>query len=107
MAPHNFWPFFTLVKNPRNSTNALAVCNWCITKHSGRKNIEREFIKYLRNEQIIITQNITNVNVNINMGHYWEISKILNDHFNNGVKKKELSKLLNQYRNKYIGIYLL
>ncbi|CAG8753377.1 6951_t:CDS:2, partial [Funneliformis caledonium] len=22
-------------KNPRNSTNALAVCNWCITKHGG------------------------------------------------------------------------
>ena len=35
MAPHNFWPFFTLVKNPRNSTNALAICNWCITKHGG------------------------------------------------------------------------
>ena len=45
-----------------------------------KKNIEGEFIKYLRNEQIITTQNITNVNVNINMGHYWEISKILNDH---------------------------
>lgn len=30
---HNFRPFFTLIKNPNNSTNALAVCNWCITKH--------------------------------------------------------------------------
>ncbi|CAB4399288.1 unnamed protein product [Rhizophagus irregularis] len=35
MALYNFWPFFTLIKNPRNSTNALAVCNWCITKHGG------------------------------------------------------------------------
>ena len=33
--PHNFRAFFTLVKNPNNSTNALAVCNWCITKHGG------------------------------------------------------------------------
>jgi len=30
---HNFRPFFTLVKNANNATNALAVCNWCITKH--------------------------------------------------------------------------
>ena|SRR5581483_2719119 len=35
MAPHNFRPFFTLIKNPNNITNALAVCNWCITKHGG------------------------------------------------------------------------
>ena len=31
--PHNFRPFFTLVKNANNATNALAVCNWCIAKH--------------------------------------------------------------------------
>lgn len=32
---HNFRPFFTLIKNPNNSTNALAVCNYCIIKHGG------------------------------------------------------------------------
>ncbi|RIA85686.1 hypothetical protein C1645_830412 [Glomus cerebriforme] len=30
---HNFHPFFTLIKNPNNSTNALAVCNYYISKH--------------------------------------------------------------------------
>ncbi|PKK57875.1 hypothetical protein RhiirC2_797250 [Rhizophagus irregularis] len=24
-----------ILKNPNNSTNALAVCNWCVTKHGG------------------------------------------------------------------------
>src|SRR3954469_20226570 len=32
---HNFRTYFTLVKNPNNVSNALAVCNWCITKHGG------------------------------------------------------------------------
>ncbi|CAB5312113.1 unnamed protein product [Rhizophagus irregularis] len=32
---HNFRPYFTLIKNPNNYTNALAVCNYCITKHGG------------------------------------------------------------------------
>ena len=31
--PHKFRQFFTLVKNPNNATNALAVCNWCIRKY--------------------------------------------------------------------------
>ena len=30
---YNFQPFFTLVKNANNATNALAVYNWCIAKH--------------------------------------------------------------------------
>jgi hypothetical protein len=33
MAPHNFRVYFTLIKNPNNSSNALAVCNFCIRKH--------------------------------------------------------------------------
>ena len=32
---HNFRTYFTLVKNPNNVSNALAVCNWCIAKHGG------------------------------------------------------------------------
>src|SRR5581483_1477163 len=32
---HNFHLFFTLIKNPNNSTNALAICNYCISKHGG------------------------------------------------------------------------
>ena len=35
MPPHNFRAYFTLVKNPNNPTNALAICNWCISKHGG------------------------------------------------------------------------
>jgi len=33
MSPYNFRSHFTLVKNPNNPTNAIAVCNWCIRKH--------------------------------------------------------------------------
>lgn len=32
---HNFRPYFTLIKNPNNPTNALAICNYCIIKHGG------------------------------------------------------------------------
>ena len=35
MSPHNFRSHITLVKNPNNPTNAIAVCNWCIRKHEG------------------------------------------------------------------------
>ena len=35
MAPHNFRVYFTLIKNPNNPTNALAVCNFCIRKYGG------------------------------------------------------------------------
>ncbi|CAG8572020.1 17777_t:CDS:2 [Cetraspora pellucida] len=35
MSPHNFRNYFTLIKNPNNPTNALAMCNWCIRKYGG------------------------------------------------------------------------
>src|SRR5260364_323166 len=33
MSKHNFRNYFTLLKNPNNPTNALAVCNWWIAKN--------------------------------------------------------------------------
>ncbi|CAG8637249.1 5218_t:CDS:2, partial [Diversispora eburnea] len=35
MTSHNFHVYFTLIKNSNNSTNVLAVCNFCIRKYGG------------------------------------------------------------------------
>ncbi|CAG8686564.1 15054_t:CDS:2, partial [Dentiscutata heterogama] len=33
MSKYNFRNYFTLLKNLNNSTNTLAICNWCIAKN--------------------------------------------------------------------------